>query len=255
MLLAKESPKSAHGVEPKQVNGRAELGLAALIRLTSRRFFNAMDPTMHATATAKVINFVTSHTLPDAAKECAYLLETCCFIRPETALKTVIPALTDINPATAPARTLAWRLRLLAGAVRRSFGAVVPYLPKLVPLITASIDHEDKVVRKSGGKLLRRCLQALTDMMIRDVQLGDAPAEPERETLGANWYVPGKAELRATMDLTKRFIISSLDLLEKDAKDGSKEGSVKVSHVVAVCLLGGCLIAVGDPFSSISPPP
>jgi len=187
-----------------------------------------MDASMHATATSKVLAFLLNNTLPDAAKECAYLLETCCYTNREAALRTIIPRLTDINPSTASARTLAWRLRLLAGAVRRSFDAVVPYIPKLLPLIDSSIDHEDKLVRKSGGKLIRRCLQALTDLMLRDIHLGEAPTKFNMDTLGAQWYVPGSVDLRAAMELVKRYILSSLELLEKDAQNPVGEGSVKV---------------------------
>lgn len=67
-------------------------------------------------------------------------------------------------------RTLAWRTRLLANTARFSGAALLPYLsaasgPGSIPaLLALTLEHEEKDVRKAGGKLLRRCLQALTEI-------------------------------------------------------------------------------------------
>jgi hypothetical protein len=44
------------------------------------------------------------------------------------------------------------------------------HLSKLTVLLTDTLAHEDKDVRKAAGKLLRRCLQALTEIYPTEVR-------------------------------------------------------------------------------------
>jgi hypothetical protein len=85
----------------------------------------------------------------------------------------VIPTLTRAH--TACDRTLAWRTRLLANTARFSGPALLPYLSasggssnsSSIPVLLAlTLEHEEKDVRKAGGKLLRRCLQVRPSVLL-----------------------------------------------------------------------------------------
>lgn len=124
------------------------------------------DPILSLTKQArhKVRAFLRNHTLPDAVKDTAYMVECLAAAAPGPTLKELGPGLLLPDAAEAaalPARTLAWRTRLLANAARFSGAALLPYLaPTAIPaLLALTLEHEEKDVRKAGGKLLRRCLQ------------------------------------------------------------------------------------------------
>ena len=96
----------------------------------------------------------------------AYLCESLSAARPTQTLADLVPSFSALADSSS-FRTLAWRTRILAGTVRYAGPGLLPHLPKIVPVLTATLEHEDKDVRKAGGKLLRRALQVRRDSAVR----------------------------------------------------------------------------------------
>ncbi len=98
---------------------KASSGLSLLMRRVLRLFFSRMESATLQTFRGKVLAFVTGSTLPEAAKDASYLLEAVVCAQPVEGLRDAVAALTkNISFTGGHARTTAWRLRLLAGAVR-----------------------------------------------------------------------------------------------------------------------------------------
>jgi len=218
-------------------------------------------PSVHA--------FFLENTLPDAVKDASYLCECLAMASPTATLllflgppgdtgegrgggrgDRLLPSSQAEMEAMAP-RTLAWRTRLMAGMVRFSGPALLPYLLPYLPegggkvdgggrmslpsLLSYTLEHSDKAVRKAGGKLFRRALQALLEIYPTDYHSYPPSIPPSScssssslppfflsppsssDDLSPAFHVPVCEEITAARLLLQMFALPAVDALSSSA--------------------------------------
>lgn len=152
-------------------------GLAAMLKHASSymvmvmiQLFEQMSASkpLHAKARGLVFEWVTGVYLPDGAKPIAHLMSALARSRPVEVLEMMVPHLHGKMTSDGGRKLgdlsdgeMAWNLRLLDGCVRRTGTALLVHKSKIEQILSLTLDHDDKKVRKTACKLLRHTLQSL----------------------------------------------------------------------------------------------
>lgn len=127
--------------------------------------FAAMDDAIHKSAVQSVARFLEEETLPSAAKDSSLLCQAACSARvnPQTGdvsspgLDALVPVLVD-DLEHHSNKTVTYRLRCLAGAVRGCGLGIKRHNKEITRAINFALLSKDKHVHKTGCKLLRHTL-------------------------------------------------------------------------------------------------
>lgn len=136
------------------------------------QLFAAMDDEVHKLAVRSVVRFLDEETLPSASKDSALLCTAVAAARiprgqesrsvTSPGLDALVPLLTD-NFEHHSTKTVIYRIRCLAGAVRSAGSAVVKHREAISSAIDFALSSDDRHLFKTGCKLLRHTLRSLTE--------------------------------------------------------------------------------------------
>ena len=192
--------------------------IVPLISETMGYFFQAlMDPALRAQAEERVLEFLRQNTLVNAGKAAGKILvsmvETHKDILPRV-LATLVDA--DVAAASCSPDKLAFRLRLVCGAVRCAGGeAMLASLPTLRALLTPALFfHAEKKVRKAAVKLLKDVLRGATAIYPTNT----CPVTESAYVIGApnstgvelTWNTPSPAALAAMTQLLRDTFVQAM---------------------------------------------
>lgn len=127
--------------------------------------FASMDDDIHKSAVQSVARFLEEETLPSAAKDASLLCQATCSARinrqtgelTSPGLDALVPVLAN-NLEHHSNKTITYRLRCLAGAVRSCGLALKRHKDSVTRAIDFALSSKDKHVFKTGCKLLRHAL-------------------------------------------------------------------------------------------------
>ena len=213
-------------VPRKSGNSQHSMNIGASISETVEVFFSAVDDEMHARATSKVLEFLRSSLPMNAAKELASMLASIVASRPST-LPVIVDTLLDRDILTnqcSPDK-LAFRLRLLGGAMRRAGAAAIPMLSQIRPLLANASSHTEKTsektitVRKALCKLLKDCLRGLVSfypLPLAPVTYEGSIGTPNNSTNAqVPWYIPESDAMEISAEILKETVSSSMDAVSE----------------------------------------
>jgi hypothetical protein len=153
---------------------KSERVVAAAVGECMEAFFAAIDSATAVEVSAKLLSHLRTSTASQAAKDFAKILESMISAHPEALLGPTVSALLDqsVTSGSCSPEKLAFRLRLLSGAVRRATGPALLQKPsdgaasvfdRIRSVLTSSvlITHTDSSVRTAARKLLRDLLRGL----------------------------------------------------------------------------------------------
>ncbi len=188
--------------------------------------FSSMDDDIHKSAILSVARFLEEETLPSASKDASLLCQATCSARIDRqtsdvtspGLDALIPVLVD-DLEHHSNKTVTYRLRCLAGAVRGCGLGLKKHKAEISRAIDFALSSKDKHVFKTGCKLLRhtmatccesyalscdtmpRCVKKQDDEGIifgRSAQLQDDPVQ---------WHVPDSECVEIAWMLLKQHVL------------------------------------------------
>jgi hypothetical protein len=197
-----------------------------------------MDSETHKLAVRTVLRFVEEETLPTAAKDASLLCQATCALRVKDdndstlyspGLDALITVLTD-DLHRHSTKTVIYRLRCLAGAVRAAGRGVVDHQGSISKAIDFALSSDDRHLFKTGCKLLRHTLATLcesyavaADMSPRafagdgSISLGKS-AQLSGDAI--RWHIPDAASIEFAWKLFQSHVSKRLDSLSSDAGEG-----------------------------------
>jgi len=237
------------------------------------QIFAAMDDATHEMAVRSVLQFLGEESLPSAAKDAAAMCQAVAAARlvdgecSSPGLDALVPLLVD-NLDENSNKTVVYRLRCLAGAVRSAGHGVVKHRDELSRSIDFALSSDDKDVFKTGCKLLRHTLSSLCESYplsssctprkeVDDDIEGEFALGKSASLRGSSiqWHVPNKEEVEFACVLIQNHamrrinsvclayadkgFLESLD--EEDASIVMVDSDISESKVVNFMLLRQCL--------------
>jgi hypothetical protein len=244
-----------------------------VLKETLLQLFCAMNDEVHALAVRTVCRFLQDETLPSAAKDASFLCQAVAAVRESSrnpghvsspGLDAMLEVLTD-DLAHHSTKTVVYRLRCLAGAVRLAGCGVVQHRKTIAKALDFALASQDRHVFKTGCKVLRHALSTLsesyplcsdskprafsdgtTSFLGRSAQLHGDPVQ---------WHVPNQECVEFIHELLGAHLIKRLDSCCEDTTSNSSEGrrsrmlnSVDVQElrrclrVVRYCIRGGASV-------------
>jgi len=130
--------------------------------------FSSMDDEVHKLAVNSAKRFLSEETLPNASKDTSYLCLAVCSARVKDGdvvspgMDSLVPVLMDELEHHSN-KTVVYRLRCLAGAVRSCGVNIIKHKNEIKKAIAFALGSKDKHVFKTGCKLLRHTLSTLCE--------------------------------------------------------------------------------------------
>ena len=189
--------------------------------------FASMDDDTLDLAIKSVVRFLQSETLPEAGKDASMLCQAVSALRCDKngnlvspGLKSLVPLLTD-DLEHHSTKTVIYRLRCLAGAVRSSGSAMLEHKASISSALSFALESKDRHLFKTGCKLMRHVLTAMSESHIicssnkpcvrkegSDFLLG-LPAELSSDP--PVWYVPTTGCIEFSSELFAKHLKPQLD--------------------------------------------
>ena len=199
-----------------------------------------MDEETHKLAVRTVVKFLEEETHPTAAKDASLLCQAVAAARlgdvTSPGLDALVPLLTD-DLSHHSTKTVAYRLRCLAGAVRAASHAVVKHHIPISAAIDFALSSDDRHLFKTGCKLLRHTLSTLVESY--PIAADSRPRSFLEDSSSANvylgrsaqlhgdsvqWHVPNGESIDFAWSLLKSHVVGRLDSLCQDT-DGESNGA------------------------------
>jgi hypothetical protein len=172
LRAAGEQEKHGKGYGPGSSHAAADVALtknvSRILKETLTFFFVSMDKTTYQSALRYVTSFISEETLPFAVKDASILCQAVSSTRFGLSGDSVVdvsPGLDELVPILTEDlehrsnNSAIYRLRCLAGAVRYAGRTVLKHRDAITSAIIYAISKsEDKVLLKTGCKLLRHTL-------------------------------------------------------------------------------------------------
>mmetsp|Transcript_34586 Transcript_34586/g.81532 ORF Transcript_34586/g.81532 Transcript_34586/m.81532 type:complete len:2271 (+) Transcript_34586:253-7065(+) len=161
---------SATGVASRHSSADVQLArnFSRVLKECLIQTFASMDDEVHKLAVNSVKRFLSEETLPNAAKDTSFLCLAACSARIQNGhvvspgIDALIPVLMDELEHHSN-KTVVYRLRCLAGAVRSCGVAIIKHKNEIKKAINFALQSKDKHVYKTGCKLLRHTLSTLCE--------------------------------------------------------------------------------------------
>lgn len=165
-----KSGKTASGVASRHSSSDVQhaRNFSRILKECLWQAFSSMDDEIYCQALQSVTRFLAEETLPSAAKDAAALCQAVCAVRSSDnscinkGAQQLFPVLMQ-DLAHQSNKTLTYRIRCLAGAVRRAGKAVYFYRSDITRALSIALASRDKHVLKMGCKLLRHTLASQSD--------------------------------------------------------------------------------------------
>ena len=172
--------------------------------------FCAMDSKTLDSASHSVLNFL-SETLPNAVKGASALCQSLVYANPES-LPAILAHLGS-NLTNESQKTIAYRIRCMAGAVRFSGALLLEHRRIIISSLELAFSSDDKHIFKSGCKLLRHVLYSQCECYPRASsfypfsKLGKSCTV---ENFNIQWHCPNGLQLDLCSELVNKFVLSVL---------------------------------------------
>jgi hypothetical protein len=193
------------------------------------QLFASMDDDTHALAVRAVIRFVDEETLPLAAKDASLVCQAAAAARgpgnnPRSpGLDALVPLLTD-DFKRHSSKTLIYRIRCLAGAVKSAGRSLLKHRADISRTIFFALSSDDRHILKTGCKLLRHTLATLcedypisTDSRPRIYRCADESMilgkSAQLHGDGIDWHTPDQECVEFAAELLKCHVSARLDVL------------------------------------------
>lgn len=231
-----EKVGKSHGIASRHSSADASQAkhFNLLFRQCIAQVFAAMDESNFVSAARSVAAFLSSETLPFAAKYASILCEAVCATRcqdgssSKSGLDIVLPCLYE-DLSNKSSATKLYRLRALAGGVRYAGVHVQSYKQEIKTILEMAFsDKEDKKVVKAGCKLLRHFLSSQCESY--PISSDNSPRLSSVYSLGKPshlshdhicWHTPTGDQLDTAVYFFKYFAFGSIFRLSKEV---DKEG-------------------------------
>jgi len=259
-----KTSKTASGVANRHSNSDVQQtrNFSRVMKECLLQVFASMDDATHKQAVRSVTQFLSDESLPAAAKDAASLCQAVAAVRvskdddgnevfASPGLEALVPILCD-DVEHQSNKTLVYRLRCLAGAVRTAGAAVAPHQVEIKKALSVAMESSDKHVLKTGCKLLRHLLASQCEaypVLSTSRPGGDCSLDHAQEYLGKSsqlrldpvkWHVPNEAELSFACDLLQTHTVSRLKKSMEDKGDSDRVVELrKCLRIIRYTLRGG----------------
>ncbi|KAL6049427.1 Proteasome activator complex subunit 4, partial [Balamuthia mandrillaris] len=215
-----------------------EGSISLIIVITTQFLFQQASDEIHELALDHIYRFVFSSMPMHSLKYVADMVTAATTGKAKKALSMFIPRLhtllvydQDDSSKWLSVSELRWYLRITAAVVRVAAEELLPFRNQLIDILTNTLQHNDKQVFKSAGKLLRYTLQVLTT--VYQVEKRSVPpalwsssyfaqnhwkywGEPnELDKLDMQWNIPSGASLSFGNELVNLFCYPALTRLQE----------------------------------------
>ena len=203
------------------------------------QLFASMDDEVHKSAVRTVVRFIEEETLSFAAKDAAIICQAAAAARRvddcvySPGLDALVGTLTD-NLTRHSTKTLVYRVRCLAGAVKTAGPCLMKHRQVIASTITFALASEDRHLLKTGCKLLRHTLATLSETypistayrprVYRGSCDGSVILGRSAQLHGdeVEWYVPDAACVEFFAELISSNVVNRLDELCRSHEDSDR---------------------------------
>lgn len=225
--------KNASGVANRHSSADVQQArnFSRVLKETLTQAFASMDDEIHRSAIKSVARFLEEDTLPPAAKDASLLCQAACAARLGTDNVATSPGLDAILPILVDdlehhsSKTVTYRLRCLAGAVKACGIGLMKHRKEIGHAIEFALASNDKHVHKTGCKLLRHTLSTCCEsyaLACDTVPRCTKREQAERITLGQSaqlqddpvqWHVPDAQCVEFAWTLLNSHVLQRLSQL------------------------------------------
>ena len=244
--------KTASGVANRHSSAdvHAARNFSRVLKECLVQVFAAMDDEVHALAVRTVCRFLEDETHPSAAKDTSFLCQAVAAARENSkgevsspGLDSLILILADDLPHHST-KTVVYRLRCLAGAVRLSGPGIVTHRKTVAASIKFALASDDRHLFKTGCKLLRHTLSTLSESYpLSSDSRPRAFAQDSSISLGRSaqlhgdevkWHVPDKACVEFASELLDSHVLKKLDRLYESISGDESESRSRMLNSLDV---------------------
>lgn len=255
--------KTTSGVASRHSSAdvHAARNFSRVLKESLMQLFAAMSDDVHELAVRSVRRFLEDESLPAAAKDASFLCQAVAAARESSkkpgevssrGLESLLEVLTD-DLAHHSTKTVVYRLRCLAGAVRQAGAGVVKHRQRIGAAIDFALKSQDRHIFKTGCKVLRHVLSTLSESypLLSDSR-PRAYTDGTTKFLGRSaqlhgdavkWHVPDKECVTFIYELLQNHVIRRLDACSEDTGDGMGRRS-RMLNSVDIQALRQCLRVV-----------
>ena len=220
-----EKVGKSHGIASRHSSADASQArhFNLLLQQCLNQVFAAMDDRRFEFAARSVETFLQNEALPLASKYASILCEAVCAARKKGEHDNHSPGLEILLPClsrgltTKSKATILYRVRSLAGAVRRAGTSVLAYQVELKSLLQYALAQDDKKIFKAGCKLLRHLLSSQCESypissdncarLSDDNALGK-PSQLRNDHV--RWHIPTGEQLNFATNIFQDFALQSI---------------------------------------------
>jgi Proteasome-substrate-size regulator, mid region/Domain of unknown function (DUF3437) len=252
-----KTAKRASGVASRHSSADVHqaLNFSRVLKECMVQVFAAMDDVTHQLAVRTVAKFLEEETLPTASKDAALLCQAAAASRSGDALSPgldeLVPLLTD-DLSHHSTKTVTYRLRCLAGAVRSASHGVVKHRVPISNAITFALSSDDRHLFKTGCKLLRHTLSTLVEAypISSDARPRSGSSTSSSFCLGRSaqlhgdsvrWHVPDRESIGFSWELLESHVVQRLDSLCTNIDDDGSVARSRLLNTLEVNDLRRCL--------------
>lgn len=252
-----KTAKSASGVASRHSSADVHQArnVSRVLKECVIQVFSSMDDATHQLAVRIVTKFLEEETLPTAAKDASLICQAAAASRSgnelSPGLDELVPLLTD-DLSHHSTKTVTYRLRCLAGAVRCASHGVMKHRVSISSAISFALNSDDRHLFKSGCKLLRHTLSTLVESypISSDARprSGYSPSSPfclgrSSQLQGdyVQWHVPNAESINFAWELLDSHVVKRLDLLCMNVDNYTSGSRSKLLNTLEVNDLRRCL--------------
>jgi hypothetical protein len=232
-----KSGKTASGVASRHSSSDVQQArnFSRIVKECLVQVYCSMDAQIHKQAVRSVARFLSEETLPSAAKDAAALCQAVCAARSGPSgmvtdgLDSLVPVLTE-DLEHQSNKTLTYRIRCLAGAVRNAGKPVYSHRDAITRAISVALASKDKQVLKMGCKLLRNTLASQSDsypistsFAARSVEVSGRGAglgrSAELSGDGVEWHIPDGEQVGFVFTLLRAHVMQPIADLKKNKEN------------------------------------
>jgi hypothetical protein len=230
-----KSGKTASGVASRHSSSDVQQArnFSRILKECLLQVFSSMNDEIYEQAVQSVARFLSEETLTPASKDAAALCQAVCAVRStgkdtiNHGLDHIIPVLTE-GLECASNKTLIYRIRCLAGAVRGAGKPVYAHRALVNRALSIALTSDDKDVLKTGCKLLRQTLASQSDSYPISTSFAPrlASGRETRAVLGRSaelmgdrveWHIPDGQQVDFVYELLSIHVMQPIIELKKQA--------------------------------------
>lgn len=218
--------------------------------------FSSMDDEVHKLAVNSAKRFLSEETLPNASKDTSYLCLAVCAARIKDG-EVISPGMDSLVPILMDElehhsnKTVVYRLRCLAGAVRSCGVAILKHKNDIKKAIDFALGSKDKHVYKTGCKLLRHTLSTLSESYYISTELVPRVTK-EKGTMvfgrsaqlhgdPIKWHVPNGECIQFAWELLNQHVMERIQNLPLSKATKNADGTSDAASNIDMHELRRCL--------------